>query len=276
MSASLNFEEFDFSGSMRDLSRGLLVKPILHNYLYDARFPAFDLHFPKQEMERKPDGWFHPSTHPTMPARTLYHYLAHPETFPVEKKQYMSTLAVTLGKVSHEFTQMCLTDAGIRPEELQQCTTCDPRADCREAGVIDRDLGERGHVDGILDFTGYPNVPDEKTRVIWEFKTSNDNFGRLSNIADLDIEAFRKKWPVYYAQQQSYLRMSGLAYSIVLMMEMTYPFVMKEFHIPFDIAFSTEVANKYRAVRQAVADQRPPLCCGSKGCPLAIPCGVIR
>lgn len=276
MSASLDFSEFDFSGSMRDLSQGLLVKPVLHNYLYDARFPEFDLHFEKQEMERKPDGWFHPSTHPLMHPRVLYQYLATPDTFPVEKKQYMGTLAVTLGKISHEFVQMCLTDAGIRPADLQVCTSCPKRKKCKEPGFADKDLGERGHLDGLLSFEGFPNVAEGKEKPVFEFKTTHDNFGRLGKINDLDLIAFKDKWPVYWAQQQRYMRLSKRAWSLVLMMEMSYPFVMREFHVPYDVGFNAQVDAMYRSIRQAVADGRPPMCCGRKGCISAIPCGVIR
>lgn len=273
---SFDFAQFDFSGAMRDLAAGLLVKPILHNYLYDAKFPEFDLHFRKTEMERAPDGWFHPSTHPTMHARVLYQYLANPTSFPVEKKQYMGTLAVTLGTVAHEFVQTCLDDAGIRPAHLQKCEMCPPSRKCNEAGVMDAELGERGHMDGVLDFEGYPNVPEEKIKPVFEFKTSHDNFGRLTSMEDLDLDAFRKKWPDYYAQVQRYMRMSKRVMSVVLMMEMVYPFVMKEFHIPLDPFFNAQVDKKYREVRQAVADQHPPLCCGRKGCITAVPCGITR
>lgn len=276
MTTSRDFADFDLSGSMRDIARGLLVKPVLHTYLYDAKFPEFTLTFAKQDMERAPDNYFHPSTHPLMHERALYQYLAHPDTFPVEKKQYMGTLSVTIGKVMHEFFQICLTDAGIRPPHLQVCKVCPPIRQCKEAGVVDLEVGERGHVDGMLSFVGFPNVPSEKMEPVWEFKTSADNFGRLSGMEDLDLEAFKKKWPVYYGQQQSYMRMSGKPFSIVLMMEVGYPWTMREFHIPYDMAYSTNVVNKYRRVRQAVADQRPPICCGQKGCPSAITCGVVR
>lgn len=276
MSTSFDFEEFDFSGAMRDLSQGLLVKPILHNYLYDARFPEFDLHFRKTDMERPPDGWFHPSTHPEMHPRVLYQYLASPSTFPVEKKKYMNTLAVTLGTITHEFVEVCLTDAGIRPPDLQVCTMCPPKAHCTEAGAADEELGERGHMDGLLSFGGIPNVPEEKADAVFEFKTSHDEFGRLSKLDDLDWVAFRKKWPDYYGQQQRYMRLKGKRYSIVLMMELVYPFVMREFHIPYDIAYNAAVDLKYRTIRQAVADGRPPMCCGLKGCVSAVSCGVVR
>lgn len=280
MSTSFDFSEFDFSGAMRDISQGLLVKPILHNYLFDARFPDFTLDFKNHRMERDPDNWYHPSTHPLWDDRVLYQYLSDPHSLPVEKKQYMGTLAITLGHAGHQLVEVSLTDAGIRPAHMQVCTMCPPpkrgKKACTEAGVMDEELGERGHMDGVLDFTGFPNVPDEKMNPVFEFKTSHDEFGRLSKIADLDVEAFRKKWPTYWAQTQRYMRLSKRPYTIVLMMEMIYPFTMREFHVAYDVGFNAQIDAKYRRVRQAVADQRPPMCCGSKGCLSALPCGVIR
>lgn len=276
MTSSFSFEEFDFSGSMRDISQGLLVKPVLHNYLYDARFPDFTLEFKNHKMDRAPDNWYHPSTHPLWHERVLYQYLSDPYSLPPEKKKYFGTLAITMGHAGHQLVEISLSDAGIRPAALQVCTMCPPEKGCTEAGVMDEELGERGHMDGVLDFTGFPNVPDEKMQPILEFKTSHDEFGRLSKIQDLDMEAFRKKWPQYFAQVQRYMRISGRPYAIVLMMEMVFPFVMREFHIPYDAGFNAQIDAKYRLVRQAVADGRPPLCCGAKACVSALPCGVIR
>lgn len=272
----MDFGDFDLSGSMRDLSQGLLVKPVLHNYLYDARFPDFDLQFRNHKMERAPDSWFHPSTHPMWPARALFQYLADPHSLPPEKKKYMGTLAITIGHAAHQLIEISLTDAGIRPPGLQACLMCLPNKKCTEAGVMNEELGERGHMDGVLSFEGFPNVPDEKMEPVFEFKTSHDEFGRLSKVPDLDTEAWKKKWPTYWAQVQRYMRLSGRPMTIVLMMEMVFPFTMREFHVPYDVGFNAQIDAKYRAVRQAVADQRPPLCCGSKGCVSALPCGVIR
>ncbi len=274
MTSSTNdFMDFDFAGSMQDVKSGCLLKPILHNYLFDAKFPEFSLHFEKQEMERKPDGWFHPSTHPLWKASTLFMYLAHPETFPVEKKQYMSTLSVTIGKIMHEFIGVCLRDAGVLPEELQQCTTCPPpkkgQQPCNEPGFSLPEIGDRGHLDGLLDFSSLgPSVPDLKRFPIFEMKTTNDNFGKLGRIEDMDLEAFKTKWPVYWAQQQRYQRMTGRRWSVVLMMEMGYPWLMREFHVPYDEAFNQEIDAKYLAVKAAAEGSGQQIfCCRQKGCP---------
>lgn len=276
MSSSTNdFVDLDFGGSIRDVVNGLVLKPLLHNYLYDATFPEFDLHFRKQEMERAPDDFFHPSTHPLWTPQALYRWLAYPDTFPADRKQYMSTLAVMFGKVWHEFVQMCLTDAGVLPAEWQKCEMCPPKVKCNEAGFLDGDLGERGHTDGLLDLTGIgPHINADLATPVLELKTANDNFGRLNKIDDLDLEAFKKKWPDYYAQVQRYMRAFKRTMTVVLMIEPTYPYVMREFHIPIDRAFNQMVDVKYVAVRQAVETSQEPFCCRAKGCPAARLCGV--
>lgn len=272
---SLDFTSFDFDLAARNVAKGLVLKPLLHTYLHDAKFPDFTLHFEKESMHREPDGWFHPSTHPLMNERMLYLYLARPEIFPVETMRYMSTLAVTYGKMFHELLQRCLEDMGFLPPELQVCTTCPPDRECREPSVVDEESGERGHTDGFLDLSKLAYLPEDKQDANLELKSSTDGFGRLSKMEDLDLATFRKRWPEYYAQQQSYLRMSGKKWTILLVMEHQYPFEMREFHIPYDPHFSASIVAKYRRVRQAVADQRPPMCCGLKGCSINPICSAL-
>lgn len=165
------FEDFDFSQSVREVTKGCLVKPVLHNYLFDAKFPSFSLHFEKQEMERRPDGWFHPSTHPLWSVPALYRYIRFPDTFPVERKQYMSTLSVTIGKVMHEFIAICLTDAGVMPAELQVCKMCPPEVGCGEPGFSLPEIGDRGHLDGLLDLAHLgDHITADQQNAIFEFK----------------------------------------------------------------------------------------------------------
>lgn len=257
----------DFSASMRDAQAGLLLKPILHNYLFDAKFPDYSIDFINHEMEREPDGWFHPSTHPLWHPRVLYQYLSQPHLMRIEKKEYMGTLSVTIGTAMHGFVQMCLEDAGVLPKALQVCTVCDPALPLHEPGVIDEDAGERGHMDGLLDFSSLSVVSRELESPVFEFKTSN--LMKLAKLHDMDLEHYKKTWPDYYAQNQSYMRMSGRRMVVVLFLGMGYPWDMKEVHVPYDAGFSQQVRQKYLDVRQAVADQRPlAQCCGStKTCP---------
>ena len=76
----------DFSQSFHEAKKGLIVKPILHNYLFDAQFPDFTIKFQKGDQQRAPDGWFHPSTHPLWDERSLYLYLKHPDLMVPEQR----------------------------------------------------------------------------------------------------------------------------------------------------------------------------------------------
>ena len=82
---------------------------------------------------------------------------------------------------------------------------------------------------------------------------------------------FKKSCRDYYAQAQEYLRMSGRERMIVVILSLTYPFEMREIHVPFDRVFAYGVRDKFYRVLQAVADQTPPRCeCVGKdrdGCP---------
>lgn len=251
----------DFSVAMRDIGQGLLLKPILTSYLYDARFPDFSIHFRKHDMNRRPDGWFHPSEHPLWDERQLFWYLTKPELMVPEIKEYMGTLAVTLGTAMHGFVQTCIgpRGAGVLVAE--------------EVGVADVEVGSRGNMDGILELP-------QRSQDVFEFKTSNPM--KLNKVTDNDLDIYRAKWPEYYAQNQEYMRMSGITSTVVLFMSLSYPFTMKEFLVPYDEIFAMRVRNKYRRVRQAVADQaEPDPCCGlrsvrSKNCPARETCVVGR
>lgn len=258
----------DFTTSFHEAKKGLIVKPILQNYLYDAEFPDFSIHFRKGNQERPPDGWFHPSTHPLWEERMLYMYLAHPELMLAEKKPYMGTLAVTMGTAMHGFVDMCLKEANWLATPKEACPVCGDRkrSKCTEWGVLDEEAGERGHGDGLsLDGDWF------------EFKTSNELSTKIRRAEDLDLEYFKENWPDYYAQLQSYLRMSGHRRAILLFFILGYPWPMKEFHIPYDRTFATEIRDKYLRVREAVTDKTPPrTCCGLKTCPSRQACEVVR
>lgn len=270
MAASDALHGLDFSHTLRDITDGTIIKPLLRNYLYDAEFPEFDLHFAK-EGRRKPDGWFHPSTHPLMSERELWLYLARPDMFPVERLEFMSTLNITFGTILHEFVEMCLKDMGLRPEELNRCTTCPPGNRCTEPGALDEVTGSRGHMDGKLDLAhlSVPSAAMERPGL--EFKSRS----RTLTFKDLDLEAFKKQFPVYYAQVQEYMRISGLRAFIVFFIEWGTPWGMTEIHIPYDRPAANQIEEKYLKVREAVAADVSPVCCkaqGQAGCGLAKLC----
>lgn len=239
----------DFHEAMRDARAGCLVKPVLRSFLEAGQ----ELYWPEMSRrsfgDRPPDGYFHPSTHPLWTKRALYEYLVHPESLIPERRTYENVLSLAVGTAMHSFIQWCLTTAGALPPALQVCRMGCSR--CSEPSWVDDVVGERGHADGVLD--GLTPQP-----VLWEFKTSSDR--RLSALEELDFEAFAHTWPDYVEQAWSYQRLSGHRMTVVLVMALGFPWKMREFHIPYDERRSDRTRDKYLAVRQAIADQRPLIC----------------
>lgn len=253
---------FDFQSLVSDASAGVVLRPILRTYLHDAVFPPeFSVTFKKHKMQRDPDRWFHPSTHPMFTARMLYFYRTEPEKIITEVIESMGTLSITVGHAMHSFIQMCLEDQGVLLGS--------------EVYVEDKETQTRGHMDGVLNI----DVPNSfEPEPIFEFKTTNMN--RLSTLEDLNVEQFKLKFPGYYAQQQEYMRLSGKRLSVVLMMAMGYPWDMREFHLPYHEGFANGVADKYREVLRAEAEGWvPEECCGigskqAEVCPARAVCPV--
>lgn len=256
------------------VTKKLIVSPVLFAYLHEAKYPPrFTVTFRNLETHRSPDGWFHPSTHPLMSERQLYYYLAEPDRWEQEVLTYESRMSVTMGSAVHDFVQMCLIDAGVLVEPTGTCVNCGrehgkKKNQCDEHGAVDRELGSRGHMDGMLALDTNPQIPGYGG---FEFKTSNPR--TLGAIEDNDIEAFKKKWPEYYAQVQEYMRMTGFTYFIVLVLSLGYPWIPREFVVPYDVIFAAKTEAKYRRVREAVATGTlPEPCCGprtkeSRACP---------
>lgn len=154
----------------------LVLKPLIEAYLVQARFPdKFSVTFHKAGVARKPDGWFHPSTHPTWPARMLYYYLTAAKEMEEEQLSYESRMAITMGTAVHAFVEMCIRDAGLMVPLTGTCPACGRahgtrRGQCDEYGVADTSVGVRGHMDGVLRINspGETWVPEHPG--VFEFK----------------------------------------------------------------------------------------------------------
>lgn len=266
--------------------QGLVLKHRIESYLVRAQFPdVFSVTFRKAGLARKPDGWFHPSTHPLWPARVLYYYLTAPDQIEVEQLSYESRMAVTMGTAIHAFIEMCIRDAGYMAPLTGTCPACNrphgtKKGECDEFGVADKAVGVRGHMDGVL------NIPFDGTRWVGtqagllEFKTTNPNKAR--GLTDNDLEMFREKWPEYYAQVQDYMEASGLRQAIVLVAVLGFPWKILEFQIPYDPGYALALRRKYLLVRQHETAGTPPdACCAalskeSKQCVARFVCPVAR
>jgi hypothetical protein len=245
---------------MADLvSQDLVVKPMVESYLHHAKFPdVFTVTFRNEGEERRPDGYFHPSTHPLMGERQLFYYLTRPEDWMAEEISYPSRMAMIMGTAVHSFIQMCMLDDGVLVRPKGTCVACGKphgfkKGQCPEHGAIDTELGRRGHGDGLL------NLP--KWGMGWfEFKTINDK--AAIRLSDHNLDWLKEKKPEYYAQIQDYLDMTGLPKAIILFAVLGYPWHLVEIEVPYDVAYATSLRAKYRRVREAVASgEVPDACC---------------
>jgi hypothetical protein len=268
-----------FRKVLTDLSKGTVLKPLMHSYLFEAEFPDLDLSFPKRDMGRRsPDGWFHPSEHVLWPERMLYWYLAEPDKVIGEPMEYMGTMSVTVGSIMHSFTQQILKHQGLLLAETELEDLGYAINSTGEPTVADVPTGARGSMDGILRLTlpKYLASPHQG----FEFKTRSP---LAKPIEDLDLDAYKAKHPGYWAQNQEYMRLSGLDVFVVLFMAMGYPWELTEIHVPADPFFQEQVRQKYMRVRAAeeAREMPEPPCCGprsadAKVCPAREVCPVGR
>ena len=250
----------NFRTVVTSLSKGEVLIPLIRSYLDDPAFPEFRVTV-KRFINRPPDGWFHPSTHPTWPERMLYYYLMHPEEFIGEPYDPLSALTVTQGQFWHSFMETCRLDCGYLT--------------AANVPVADADAGSRGEMDGA-----------SRDGEVYELKTMREPKARKiakGNPDDPEVLAsFRQLVPGYYAQGQEYMRLSGLKRWRLLIISLEWPFPMREISMRYEPAVAERVRQKYLNVRQAVEDERPPQpCCGpgskeAQVCPARAVCPVGR
>lgn len=236
-----------------------VIIPRLNTYLYDPKFPAFTV--PMAGYERRvPDGWFHPSTHPLWPERLLYWYASRPGQMVTEPMDPIGTQAVTQGNFWHAFVQTIGIDSGWLKVMTPKAKT--PH-DMAEYWVEDAQLGTGGSLDGVLE----PSILALEAEEGFEIKTMvNAKLRKCPKAPPMSVEKiewFMDSCPEYYAQAQEYLRMSGYVRQRILITSVEYPYPKVEICIPYDRGYSSQIAEKYRRVRQAVAEGHlPDPCCG--------------
>lgn len=268
----------NFRSLVKEAAEGLVLKPLLHVYLYEGKFPQrFNVPFYKAGEAREPDGWFHPSSHPLLEPMQLYQYLTNPQAWASERLSYEGRMSVTMGTAIHAFIEMCIRDGGWMAELTGTCPACQrpqglKKGQCGEFGAADPILKRRGHMDGKLTLPQWGIGG-------FEFKTTSVR--DMDSLKDNDLEMFRKKWLPYYAQVQEYMDITGLRQFIVLFLGMGYPWRLLEFQVPYDAAFASEVRDKYALVRRHEQNGTLPLACCAprskkmKQCP-AMACHVKR
>lgn len=252
-------------GFLRAAENDAEIIPVLHEYLASGKLPnPYTISVRGGTGDRRPDGWFHPSSHPLLTERQLYFYLTDPDFWLPEPFGYTITMSAMIGSVVHDIVETALIDLKylIKPKGVCQACGFDQPRNCREHGAADRKTKSRGHMDGVLGIGGILRG--------FEFKTAMPR--AIQEIQNNDVEAFRKKWPYYYAQVQEYMRMTGMTSFKVIFWAMGNPWDMREFTIEADIFFQRETEVKYLAARQAVEEGVMPLACCNPGSALSKSC----
>jgi hypothetical protein len=247
-------------------SQKLVLIPLIENAVQQCAFPKqFTVTFEAYEAKREPDGWFHPSTHPTMDERKLYYYLARPEKWDEEEFDYGPRMSVLMGSAMHDIVQAVMTKMGLLVPPKGTCVCCGKphgrgKGKCNEWGVRDDILGRRGHMDGLLDIPGWCEPGDG----IFDLKTAAPM--AIRGIESHDLDAFKAKWPKYYAQAQEYMALTGKLKAMILFLAMSDGWKMLEFEIPRDDLYIARMEAKYRAVRSYVDSGTPPpiACCNTR------------
>ena len=254
----------NFRKLLSSVTNDEVVIPVIRSALFDPNFSSFTVKV-RGFHARPPDGWFHPSTHPLWPAPMLWLYIAHNEMLAPEPFDPHGTMAVTQGHFWHSFIEHVGKLAGLF--NVAAPCSCGCKSEVERA-FRDEVTGARGHVDGLL--------PEE----IFEFKTMNSmKLRRIENGSPGTPEvlaSYKSLCPEYYAQAQEYMRISGYRRHRSLLLAMEYPYPMREVVMDYDYGFAAQIAEKYLAVRQAVADQRMPKCPCSmtdrRACPARVVC----
>jgi hypothetical protein len=268
--------EIDYEALLRRegaaASSGAVVAPLLRLHLTEGRFPPNQqILLPGGDPQRKPDGWFHPSSHPTMDARKLYYYMTQPERWSPEPFSPEARMSVTVGTVMHGIVEIILEDLGLWQMPKGTCPACSRpygrgEGECREPGVADPVLKRRGHMDGVL-------LTRQLGMVGFDLKTIN-HFA-IGKMPDMDVEHFRIKYPYYYGQMQEYMALSGLRLIIVTFMGMGFPWEYREVHVEYDAQYVMDLEAKYRLVRKAEAEGIPPVACCQHGSKTAKICPAM-
>jgi hypothetical protein len=261
---------------LRDMAEfaadGCLVKPLFHQFVLDEGSTK-DLNLlVRRPVRRVPDGRFHASKHPLSSERDLYLWMTGAAE--QEEMSYVALLSVMFGSLAHAINEALLDWMGVSvpvPEGI--CPACGrprrklrarPSPDyCTEHGFVHELTRSSCHLDAILNFGSPVGVaPEDGGRLVcadwhgYDFKTIRPM--GLKGVKDMDLDAFREKWPHYWAQMQECMRQSGLRKYIVFFMTMGNPWETREFHVPFDPEFAAATEEKYLAVIDHV-ERRVPI-----------------
>ena len=202
--------------------------PLSYNVKIDSS-PYYGL-----DTDGKPDGYFHPSTHPTLGERELY-YRFHPDfrdKLAWEPNSVQRQMAFAVGSALHGVVQTQMVMAGlVHPDDIEV-----------------EYVNEEHHVRGRIDWmTHHPNG----TRLLVELKTRTPRKFAYQTEPE----------PSWVAQVNLGLDSQDCDLGILLMLEAGYPVRLTEFRIRRDPILLESIYAKFDRVRAAIAANEPPRHC---------------
>lgn len=227
----------------RDLADGEIVIPHLERALFSDKWPdSYTIKVDTAEHRLPPLGeirWFYPSTHCLMDPRRLY-YEIHPDYWPFlpkDKFTMASIMSMTMGTAAHSIAQTQLQMAGkITSEEDIEVKFVNEERRCR------------GRLDWLF-------TRGDGTKIPVELKTQNSRaYGFTKEIL-----------PSWECQLQ--VTMDGLGYEegVLLVIEMGYPWQMREFRVRRDEEMLKVIYDKWATVLEHVKANIPPRHCCERG-----------
>ena len=203
------------------------------------------------DADGRPDGFFHPSSHPMLGERELY-YRFHPafrDKLTLEPNTVEKQLAFAVGSAIHAVVQTQMQMAKlVTPEDI-------------EVEYVNEEHNVRGRIDWLAH---HPNG----TRLLVELKTCNQR--KFANQTEPD--------PSWVAQVNLGLDSQDLDLGILLMLEVGYPYRLTEWRIRRNRELLDNLYAKFDRVREAIARNEPPRhCCAPdsttmKACPARFHC----
>lgn len=230
-----------------------LLLPYFRNALLSKQWPdSYTVTIDSGPYYGHGDGMFHPSTHALMGARELYYrfHPAHRDKLVHEQRNPTSEITMSVGSAIHGIVQTQFQMAGL----IKSAENCEVEYTIPEHNA-------RGRVDFLV------HHPDGCTYPV-ELKTINSRaYSMLTQIKDT--------WDA-----QLSMGLHGLGYStgILLVLEVGYPYRMREFLVDRNDHLLSQIFAKFDYVRECIAADTPPEhCCpldsvAMKACPARYEC----
>lgn len=223
----------------RRLADDDIVIPHLERALFSDEWPdSYNIKVDLAHHTRTPPGdigWFYPSRHCLMDMRQIYYEIhpVHRQNLPEDKFTMSSIMSMTMGTAAHSIVQTQLQMAGkIVSEEDIEVKFRNEERQCS------------GRLDWVM-------TRDSGKRIPVEMKTQNPRaYGFAKEIS-----------PSWECQLQ--VTMDGLGYDegVLFVLEMAYPWQMREFRVHRDETILNAIYEKWATVLEHVRANVPPKHC---------------